>query len=84
MKPVWENFCGVIRRVYPETAIVPYQLNGGTDSRSYHGICEHVYKFSPFYMSLADRKSVHGIDEKISKEGFSDLLRFYGELLRIL
>ena len=56
-------------------------LNGGTDSRFYHEISEHVYKFSPMEMTAEERGMVHGPDESIAIENLLKTVIFYKKLL---
>ncbi len=70
----------VVKTVYPDVRVLPYQMNGGTDSRIYQTICDSVYKFSPFRMSKEIRETVHGANERIPMDEFVNLLAFYSEL----
>jgi carboxypeptidase PM20D1 len=59
-------------------------LNGGTDSRFYSEIADHIYKFTPMEMTAAERKTVHGANESISIDNLLTCVRFYGRLVREL
>ena len=48
-----------------------------SDSRHYHTICEHVYKFSPMDVSKADLAKIHGVDEDISTENVINGVNFF-------
>lgn len=82
--PEWENLTSVVRRVWPDTVVAPYQLNGGTDARFYAEISNHVYRFSPMIMSKEDRATVHGIDEAIDADVLMKTVYFYLKLIMTL
>ena len=82
--PAWETLRKVVGEVWPDAAVVPYQLNGGTDSRYYHEISDYVYKFSPMEMTAAERATVHGVDESISVRNLLRTFVFYSRLLEEL
>ena len=66
IKKTWEN-------VIPS----PYLMIATSDSRHYHEICEHVYKFSPMDVSKADLAKIHGINEDITIENVINGVNFY-------
>ena len=80
----WEKLCRAVSSVWPKAMTVPYTLNGGTDSRAWHGICDHVYKFTPMVMSASDRAMVHGLNEAIRLESLGETALFYRYLVREL
>ncbi|MCR5294518.1 MAG: M20/M25/M40 family metallo-hydrolase [Lachnospiraceae bacterium] len=80
----WQLLRRVVKRTWPDAAFGPYMLNGGTDSRFYSEISDHIYKFTPMEMTAAERKTVHGADESISVENLFTCVRFYGRLIREL
>ena len=59
----------------------PYLMVATTDSRHYHEISDHVYKFSPMDVSSEDLALIHSIDERISKQNMLDATYFYINLL---
>ncbi|MDO9628966.1 MAG: M20/M25/M40 family metallo-hydrolase [Acholeplasmataceae bacterium] len=73
-----------INQVWTDVLVAPYLMVATTDSRNYHEICEHVYKFSPMDVSKADLAKIHGIDEDISIENVVNGVNFYINLLEQL
>ncbi len=51
---------------------------GGTDSRHFSEISEGIIKFSP----MTDPIGFHGIDERVSIDGYKTTLWFYEQLMR--
>jgi carboxypeptidase PM20D1 len=70
-----------INLTWPEVIAAPYLMVATSDSRHYHEICEHVYKFSPMDVSRADLAKIHGIDEDISIENVIKGVNFYLNLI---
>lgn len=73
-----------INQTWPEVIVAPYLMVATTDSRHYHEICEHVYKFSPMDVSKADLAKIHGYDEDISIDNVIHGVNFYINLLEQL
>lgn len=73
-----------INQTWPEVIVAPYLMVATTDSRHYHEICDHVYKFSPMDVSKADLAKIHGYDEDISIDNVIHGVNFYINLLEQL
>jgi carboxypeptidase PM20D1 len=73
-----------IHQTWPDVLVAPYLMVATTDSRHYHEICNHVYKFSPMDVSKSDLKKIHGIDEDISIENIVSGVNFYLNLIEYL
>jgi len=54
---------------------------GMTDSRHYQKVADGVYRFLPIRMQRRDIDRMHGVDERISIEGYADMIRFYIRLV---
>jgi carboxypeptidase PM20D1 len=52
-----------------------------TDSRHYAGIAGDVYRFGPVILESEDLQRPHGTNERISIEGFGDMIRFFARLI---
>ncbi len=70
-----------ILQTWPEVLVAPYLMVATTDSRHYHHISDHVYKFSPMDVSKADLAKIHGYDEDISIDNVIHGVQFYINLL---
>jgi carboxypeptidase PM20D1 len=64
-----------------DTAIIPYLMLAGSDSRAYSDISDNIYRFSPMLMSETERHSIHGMNERISIKNFTKMIEFYLKLL---
>jgi carboxypeptidase PM20D1 len=77
----WDAIRAAIAASYPDTLTVPYTMLGASDSRHAARIAPAVYRFSPLFMSAAQRASVHGVDERVSAGSLVKGVRFYRVLL---
>lgn len=73
-----------IRGAFPGTIVVPGLVGGGTDARYFYDISEDVYRFYPLRLHSDNLERFHGIDEKISKENYRELVSFTYHLIRNL
>jgi carboxypeptidase PM20D1 len=72
-----------ILEVFPEVAAVaPILTIGGTDSRYYDGLTGNIYRFTPTVMKPGDLRRFHGVDERISVDGYLRAIGFYAQLVR--
>jgi carboxypeptidase PM20D1 len=77
----WEALCTTIEDVYPGTIVTPYIQLGASDSRHFTRICDSVYRFTPFEMSLAERGTLHAVNERIHVTTWLRGIEFYEKLL---
>ena len=70
-----------IREVYPDVAVAPFVLVGSTDSVHYRDLCENIYRFIPARLAERDTQRFHGIDERIGLQDYTDIVRFFHQLI---
>lgn len=66
-----------IREIYPDVIVAPGLMIAATDSRHYAGITDNIFRFSPVRANSEDLKRFHGTNERLSIEGYADMIRFY-------
>ena len=71
-----------IKEVYPDVVVAPFVLVGGTDSYHFQDIAKNIYRFIPSRLNAADLKRIHGVDERIAKDDYIDLIRFYVQFIK--
>ena len=71
-----------LRSVFPGTLVAPGLMLGGTDSRHFSAISNHVYRFSPIRARPEDLPRFHGTNERIATADLAGMVRFYHQLLR--
>ena len=78
----YQKLEGTIRSVFPETVVVPGLVGGGTDARYFYEIADDVYRFYPIRLAQNSMSRFHGIDEKISKENYKEIIQFTYQLIK--
>ncbi len=70
-----------IHQVLPDVVVAPFVLVGGTDTVHYTDLCEHIYRFIPTRLSERDTKRFHGVDERISKDNYVEIVEFFHQFV---
>ena len=71
-----------IRQVSPDTIVAPSLVVTGTDSPHYESLAENSFRFVPMRIKKEDLKRIHGIDERVSIKNYTEIIRFYVQLIR--
>lgn len=79
--PRWDRVRRAIQSAYPQAIVTPYIQLGASDSRHFTGVCEAVYRFSPFEMSAAERGTLHAVNERIRVDTWLRGISFYEKLI---
>lgn len=67
---------------YPDATVVPYVTLDAADARTFTPISDHVYRFSPFALTRAQRQAVHGVGEHLTVDSLGRGVHFYRVILR--
>ncbi|NDV43031.1 M20 family peptidase [Flagellimonas sediminis] len=78
----FKNLETTIRSVFPDVVVVPGLIGGGTDARYFYGVSDDVYRFYPIRISPESFSRFHGIDEKISKENYKEMVEFSYQMIK--
>src|SRR5437667_8875965 len=70
-----------IREIFPDVVVAPGLMVAATDSRHYTEVTDKIFRFSPVRANLDDLKRFHGTNERLSIEGYADMIRFYRRLI---
>ena len=70
-----------VRELFPGTIVAPGLMIGGTDSKHFEIVADHIYKFSPVRAKAEDLPRFHGTNERITTANLADLIRFYHRLV---
>jgi carboxypeptidase PM20D1 len=71
-----------IRDMFPKSIVVPGLVGGGTDARYFYDISEDVFRFYPIRIGPDSMTRFHGIDEKISKDNYKEIIEFSYHLIK--
>ncbi|MDF0717332.1 M20 family peptidase [Muricauda sp. 334s03] len=78
----FKNLEKIIRSVFPEAVVVPGLIGGGTDARYFYDISDDVYRFYPIRIGPDSMTRFHGIDEKIRKDNYKEMIIFTYNLIK--
>lgn len=67
---------------YPGAIVTPYLVMGGTDTIYYEPICDHCYRYSPFYTDLSILLTAHATNERVPVAILGDAVRFFKRYIR--
>src|SRR6195952_5585985 len=70
-----------IREIFPDVIVAPGLMVAATDSRHYTGLTDTILRFTPVRANADDLKRFHGTNERLSIEGYADMIRFYRRLI---
>jgi carboxypeptidase PM20D1 len=79
--PSFRTLNRTIREIFPDVLVAPGLMVAVTDSRHYAGIADNIFRFSPVRANSEDLKRFHGTNERLSIEGYADMIRFYRRLI---
>ena len=79
--PSYQMLNRTIREIFPDVIVAPGLMVAATDSRHYVGVTDKIFRFSPVRATGEDLKRFHGTNERLSIEGYADMIRFYRRLM---
>ena len=79
--PSYRTLNRTIREIFADVIVAPGLMVAATDSRHYVGVTDKIFRFSPVRATGEDLKRFHGTNERLSVEGYADMIRFYRRLL---
>ncbi|XP_077586352.1 N-fatty-acyl-amino acid synthase/hydrolase PM20D1.2 [Stigmatopora nigra] len=68
--------------MFPTVTVAPGICVGNTDSRHFKDLTNDIYRFAPLWFKPGDAKRFHGINERISKKNYEELILFYSRLIQ--
>ena len=71
-----------IAEVFPDAAIAPYLVLGGTDSKHYEPISDSLFRFAPMRVGVEDQEREHGTNERVGVGNYGEMIKFYTQLIR--
>ncbi len=79
--PQYALLARTIREVFPGTAVLPYLVVAGTDSRHFRPLSEAVYRFMPIPLEPDDLRRIHGTGERVRIAHLPRAVAFYARLI---
>ena len=81
--PVYKTLERTIRQFFGNIPVAPYLVLGGTDSRYYYAVSDHVYRLSPVAITTEDFDRVHGNNERIGVRDMAKMVQFFVQLMQV-
>ena len=79
--PSFQMLNRTIREIFPDVIVAPGLMVAATDSRHFTAVTDTIFRFSPVRATSDDLKRFHGTNERLSVEGYADMIRFYRRLI---
>uniref|UniRef100_A0A3Q4B9W0 Peptidase M20 dimerisation domain-containing protein n=1 Tax=Mola mola TaxID=94237 RepID=A0A3Q4B9W0_MOLML len=67
---------------FPSVTVAPGICIGNTDSRHFKDLTNDIYRFAPLWFKPGDAQRFHGINERISKKNYEEMVMFYFSLIQ--
>lgn len=83
VKP-WHDLNVAIKQIFPTMVTAPYMFIANSDSRYYGDVCDNIYRFTPFLMTLDDQKRIHAINERVSIDAMETATKFFAQCLEVM
>lgn len=77
----WRLISAAAQADAPGAVVAPYLVVAGTDSRSFEGISQDVYRFMPIHFRTKDVDMIHGTNEHMTIDSFKRMIDFYARLI---
>ncbi|XP_070695495.1 N-fatty-acyl-amino acid synthase/hydrolase PM20D1.2 [Pempheris klunzingeri] len=68
--------------MFPTVTVAPGICIGNTDSRHFKDLTGDIYRFAPIWFKPGDAQRFHGINERISKKNYEEVIAFYFSLIQ--
>ncbi|PHN08102.1 M20 family peptidase [Flavilitoribacter nigricans] len=78
----YEMVCRSVREIFREVVVAPHLLVGGTDSRYFAELTDHIFRFRPLRVNPDNIQSFHGLNERVTVADLENSIRFYYQLVR--
>ena len=79
--PAFERLAGLARSLPEQPVVAPFLLIAGTDARHYQPVSDQIFRFMPVALSQDDLPRFHGHNERLSREQYPRMVRFYAGVM---
>ena len=80
----WQKLSAAISQTWPEAIVSPYLMIQCADARHWGRISHKVYRFSAMDLSAAERRTIHGHNERVRLDCLHRAVEFYLRLIQTL
>jgi len=71
-----------VLETFGDVLVLPSLFTANTDTRHYWDVTDNIYRFCPTDLTPADLSRFHGIDERISRDNYMKMIRFFYQFIR--
>jgi carboxypeptidase PM20D1 len=71
-----------VRQIFPNVLVAPYLLVGGTDTKHYVEVADHIFRFLPMRLKGEDLKRLHGTNERMKITNYEEIVKFYAQMIK--
>ncbi|XP_041801852.1 N-fatty-acyl-amino acid synthase/hydrolase PM20D1.2 [Chelmon rostratus] len=71
-----------VLEIFPTVTVAPGICVGNTDSRHFKDLTNDIYRFAPKWLKQGDAQRFHGLNERISKKNYEELVVFFFSLIQ--
>ncbi len=72
----------IIKQDNKDAIVAPYLVMGGTDACYYEPICENIYRYAPYRVSVELLRCTHGTNERIPVDTVASAVAFFKRYIR--
>ena len=65
-----------------DNIVAPYLVMGGTDACNYEPICENIYRYAPYKVTIGLLRCTHGTNERIPVDAVGPGVAFFKRYIR--
>ena len=76
---VMEKIC---KQQNPDSFVAPYLVMGGTDACYYEPVCENIYRYSPFNVTVEELRCTHNTNERLPIKTVEEAITFFMRWVR--
>ncbi len=66
-----------IHEIFPDIPVAPAMFLAATDARHFTEVTDHLLRFRPIRARPDDSSRIHGTDERIAVDNYSEMIAFY-------
>ncbi len=66
-----------VRDCYPNIAVTPFYMTGGTDCRHYEAVSDNCLRFCPIRLNPQQLAAMHAANESINTDALAESVKFY-------
>ncbi|MGF1637731.1 MAG: M20/M25/M40 family metallo-hydrolase, partial [Cyclobacteriaceae bacterium] len=80
--PAFELIHQVVKDCFPKAIVCPTLMLGASDSRHYSLISDNIYRFAPYELYPETINTIHGVNERITRNNYDKCIAFYYLLMQ--